>query len=150
MQAFDHSKELKYCTMKSKLMILFFITASTAGYTQSTNSQKFPLVIQFASHCCGVPSDSTVINYINCFKKSNKIGSISAYRVGPMGREGEYYLAFPLDELNEKKARKFINDISCVTIAKDDKGGINFEKDFTIDNSRFSKPVMTEANVVKF
>ena len=136
--------------MKKNLTILvLLLVASFALYAQD-GGRKFPLVVQFASFCCGVPSDTSIVNYVRRFKKNNKIKTISAYKVGPMGREGEYYLAFPLVELNKKQEKKFVAEIANVKVAEGDRGAIHYEKDFIIDNTGTSTTIMRKKDLIKF
>jgi hypothetical protein len=134
--------------MKMFLLSLSMLTAIAAS-SQNNAGRKFPMAVQFASHCCGVPSDSAVVNFVKCFKKKFKLESISAHKLGPAGREGEYYLAFPLEELNNKQRELFVKEIACVKIAPGDKGGINFEKDFTVNEPRFMKAINSKESIIK-
>lgn len=137
--------------MKVTLIILFFLlTASRVSYGQTSNGNTYPLVIQFSSFCCGVPKDSTVRAYVNRFKKSYKIKAIKAYKVGPMGREGEYNLAFPLTEMSKKQAKKFVEGIKSVKIAPGDQGAIHYQSDFVIENTSAARSVLSKDNLVKF
>lgn len=69
------------------------------------------MAIQFHSVCCGVPSEIPVVKMIKSFKKKNHIKSITAYHIGPLGKEGEYDLAFQLTELNKSQRVKLIGQL---------------------------------------
>lgn len=127
------------------MLIIFEVTDA-----QIITGRTFPLVVQFASFCCGVPSDTTIVNYVKRFKKNYKIKTISAYKLGPMGREGEYYLAFPLKELSKVQAKKFITEIKRVKIANGDKGAIHYESNYTVNDTGSSNTVIAENNLIKF
>jgi hypothetical protein len=136
--------------MKTALLIYFLQLGIFTTYCQQKEIETFPLVIRFASHCCGVPSDTSVVNFITCFRRSFKTESLAAKKIGPMGKEGEYYLAFSLDELSSKRAKKFVKEIECISIAPGDKGSIHYEKDFTVDYSTIISRGRTTVTTVKF
>lgn len=105
---------------------------------QQLNAQKpekttYPLIVSFQSECCGVPSDSAVKKFISSFKKQYKIKTIAASRIGPMGREGEYYLAFSLTELSRKQKNNFISGIKKIRKLPTDKGLWSFKEKEEID-----------------
>lgn len=136
--------------MKYKHLILsLLIFASASISAQSEGDRKFPLVVGFVSYCCGVPDNTPVINFAKSFRKKHKTKAISAYKIGPVGKEGEYYLAFPLKELNKSQAKIFIEEMEKVTVTPEDNGGIIYQKDFTIDNSHFSKSIAVKENILK-
>src|SRR6187397_215544 len=78
---------------------------------QKGSETIYPVVVEFHSFCCGVPDAGPLTSFIKSFKKQQKIKKISVDRIGPMGKEGEYYMAFPLKELNKKQISKFIEGI---------------------------------------
>ncbi len=65
----------------------------------SDNNCNYPFVVKFNSFGTGVSSDKPLLTYIAAFKKKYKIKKITYMRIGPMGREGEYHMAFPLNEM---------------------------------------------------
>ncbi len=121
------------------ILTALIISASTSLYAQTEEKTIYPVVISFNSQCCGVPSDSAVKLFIRSFKKQYKIKKISAYHIGPMGREGEYYLAFKLNELNKKKAGYFISKIKQIKKLKSDKGTFTINENFEIDPATISR-----------
>jgi hypothetical protein len=56
-----------------------------------------------------------------------------------MGREGEYYLAFKLNELNKKKAGYFISKIKQIKKLKSDRGTFTINENFEIDPATISR-----------
>jgi hypothetical protein len=58
-----------------------------------------------------------------------------------MGKEGEYYLAFPLKEMNRKQKFLFWNKISKVTEKMKDKGNASVELKMNIFKSELPKNV---------
>jgi hypothetical protein len=94
---------------------LFLLTASASG--RDTSTVKYAVLIRFSSECCGVPDNQPVYDYVRSFRKKYATKKIAAYRIGPLGREGEYDLAFTLKELSAKKRAAFIAGLKKV-IAK--------------------------------
>jgi hypothetical protein len=81
--------------MKNFFLSLFTIVLlNSATYAQK--SIFYPVVVSFNSMCCGVPDDAPVMKLISSFKKQHRIKRIAVDHIGPMGKEGEYYLAFRL------------------------------------------------------
>ena len=106
---------------------------------------KFRYVVQFNSQCCGVPDAAPIFKYIASFKKKNKIKKITYYFVSPMGREGEYYMAFTLIELDKKQVDFFIKQIDATTIKMKDKGSATTEQNREIDK----KSLSSRTNIIK-
>ena len=131
--------------MKSLLLIAAFMLSVVQPLTAQTQEKTtYPLVISFQSQCCGVPSDIAIRKFIASFKKKYKIKKITAYHIGPMGREGEYYLAFTLNELSKKKAGYFISKIKNVKPLRSDKGTFSFNEKFEIDPALISRRAVTK------
>ena len=99
---------------------------------QKPDSTIYPIVIKFQSKCCGVPDDAPLKSSILSFKKKYKIKKITALHIGPMGREGEYYLAFSLKELSSKKQVLFIKNLINITPKLKSRGYAAFEEDMKI------------------
>ncbi len=109
--------------------LILFIGISSCLKAQSNDSIKyFPLVVQFQSVCCGVPNDSPLKKAINYFKKINKLKEITATKVSPMGREGEYWISFSLKELNRKQKTSFIRKMKITTAKMKDRGYVTCEE----------------------
>lgn len=98
---------------------------------QKTGS-TYPLAVLFNSECCGVPDSKPLLNYIKSFKKKNKLKAITAYRIGPMGKEGEYHLAFPLKELDKRRTLLFTNGVKAVAATMKDKGNAQVEENYIV------------------
>jgi len=90
----------------TSLLLFFFVFA--------VNAQTYPVVIRFTSECCGVPGNKPVIDFVKSFKKEYRIKKITAYKIGPLGREGEYDLAFTLKEMSSRRAKIFIDRLEKV------------------------------------
>lgn len=91
---------------RTLIIILLFCFLSMQGSAQ-VMGKTYPVVIQFNSECCGVPADSVLRGYVTDFKRSNNLKKFSAIKIGPMGREGEYWLAFGLAGLQPAQKHKF-------------------------------------------
>ncbi len=115
------------------------IHACFFSMAQTEARKTFPLVVSFNSQCCGVPSDSSIRKFITMFKKRYKIRKISAYEFGPLGREGEYCLAFNLKELNKKQRVVFISKIKRIKIFPTDRGTFSFDENYEIDPASLPK-----------
>lgn len=119
----------------------------TPGKAQVKDSCTYPVVVKFASIGMGVPSDSLLRNYINSFRKKNKVKKITACRIGPMGKEGEYWLAFSLAELTKKQAADFKSELKPVTEKMTDRGQTYFEENVMITKADLSGRVSVKETV---
>jgi hypothetical protein len=72
--------------------------------------------------CCGVPGNEPLVNLIRSFKNQNKMKQIAVDSIGPMGREGEYYLAFRLKEFSAAQKIKFIEQLKKIVPAMKERG----------------------------
>lgn len=107
-------------------------------FAQTENSKTYKITVYFGSFAEGVPSETPLKNFLETFKKENKLTCICADRIGPLGREGEYKLAFALDGLNKKKTDKFIKQITEVAAGMKDRGQATVTLDDTITLSELS------------
>jgi hypothetical protein len=117
--------------MKQIIISLLFL-GLISGFTQPT-SVKYPVVIKFQSICCGVPDDAPLNEMIKKFKKQYKIKTLSTTRIGPMGKEGEYYLAFSLKGMTAKQKLNFKKKIRSLVPTMKDKGVATLEENITIN-----------------
>lgn len=122
-----------------KLLIGFIciICASTGIYAQQTETYR--VIVSFNSECCGVPSDTPLVKMIKGFKKQYKIKQVTADRIGPMGREGEYYLAFRLKELSRAQQAKFILQLKRTVLIMKDKGSAEVRENEAVDKAGLSR-----------
>jgi hypothetical protein len=95
----------------------------------------YPVVVSFNSMCCGVPDSKPVMDLIRSFKKQHKIKRISVDSIGPMGREGEYYLAFRLKEMSSSQRLKFIQQLKNVVPRMTDRGSAEIKERLIIDKA---------------
>ena len=128
--------------MKKWILLLVAVKFSLNVIAEN-DSTRYPLVVEFHSLCCGVPDDAPLLKYISGFKKKYKIKRITYDRIGPLGREGEYDIAFPLKELSKKQAAVFIKQVKLVTAALKDRGNANTEENISVEaGGRSSKTRM--------
>ncbi len=113
---------------------LLFALMSFGAQPPST----YKYVVKFNSECCGVPDAAPLFKSINSFKKKYKIKNLSYDLIAPMGKEGEYYMAFSLKELNTAQTALFIKNIEETTLKMKDKGSATTEQNMLIDPTSFS------------
>lgn len=127
------------------LTVLFFLMINV--FAQTETSKNYKVTIYFGSFAEGVPSETPLKNFLETFKKENKLTCICADRIGPLGREGEYKLAFTLDGMPKKIADKFIKQISEVAASMKDRGQATVALDDTIIFSELSSRTTVTAEV---
>ena len=110
---------------------------STVSFAQ--NSETYAAVVSFNSICCGVPSNEPVMKLIKSFKKQYKIKQVAVDNIGPMGKEGEYYLAFRLKEFSRSQKIKFIQQLKTAAATMKDKGSAEVRENETVDKAGFSR-----------
>ena len=120
---------------------IFTLTSFAQQKKKKEKSLYYPVVVQFHSVCCGVPSEKPLTQYITAFKKANKIQKINANKISPMGKEGEYYLAFPLKEMDRKQKFLFKNNLKTITDKMKDKGNASVEENMNIFKSELPSNV---------
>ena len=120
---------------------LFSFNVSAQQKKKKEKSLFYPAVVQFHSVCCGVPSDKPLQQFISKFKKENHIKKINADKIAPMGKEGEYYLAFPLKEMNRKQKFLFRNNLKNIIVKMNDKGNASVEENMNIFKSELPRNV---------
>jgi hypothetical protein len=115
--------------------ISFMLLATIANAQQA---DTYPVIVSFNSMCCGVPSDTPLMNMIKSFKKQYKIKQVTADKIGPMGREGEYYLAFRLKEFSKAQKIKFIQQLKKAAATMKDKGSAEVRENETVNKADLS------------
>lgn len=121
-----------------QLIILSAILLSGIVANADTHTVTYRYVIKFNSECCGVPDATPLMKAIQVFKKKNKIKKITYFLISPMGKEGEYHMAFPLSELNKKQTALFIKQIDAVVETLKDKGSAITEQNMVVDKQDLS------------
>lgn len=92
------------------------------GFAQTEKAQIYKVVVSFGSFAEGVPSAQPLLDFIQQFKKEQKLTCICADHIGPLGREGEYKLAFALTDWSKKKIEKFIKGVTQVATRMNERG----------------------------
>ena len=123
--------------MKKIISISIALWLTFSLHTQAQQT-VYRYVVKFNSECCGVPSDTPLIKTLAKFKKKNKVKKLTYYKIAPTGKEGEYYMAFPLIELTKKKALLFIKEIDATVLKMKDRGSATTEVNMLIDKQALS------------
>jgi hypothetical protein len=121
-----------------KIFFAICLTALLSNAAIAQNSTTYPVVVSFGSMCCGVPSDEPVIKLIKSFKKQYKIKQITVDNIGPMGREGEYYLAFRLKEFSKAQKIKFIEQLKKTAATMKEQGYAEIKENETVSKADLS------------
>jgi hypothetical protein len=128
--------------MKTLILLSTVFLFGCSGQSQKlAGNNSYPIVIAFHSICCGVPSDEPIKEYVLGFKKEHKIDSIKYVRIAPLGKEGEFRLAFPLAELNMNQRKIFIEGMMKIEKRKDDPGTLEFLTDVQVNKAEFPERV---------
>lgn len=123
--------------------LLIISAVLLSGIISNAESQPvtYRYVIQFNSQCCGVPDAAPLMKAIQVFKKKNRLKKITYYLISPMGREGEYHMAFPLTELTKKQAALFIKQMDLLAETLKDKGSATTEQNVVVDKQNLSSRI---------
>jgi hypothetical protein len=124
------------------LTLLFFITMNSIAQIN-----KYRVVVKFGSMCCGVPSNKPLLDYIAAFKKKNKIKKITYDSIGPMGKEGEYDMAFTLKELKKVQVETFVKEITTLATTMKDQGYTNVEEQVEVDKGSLGRATIQKKNL---
>jgi len=119
--------------MLKKISLLIITSLLFIGaFAQTDAARNYKMVVSFHSFASGVPSSKPLTDYIAKFKKANKIKSISADRIGPYGREGEYKLGFSLKELTKKQRTLFISRVKKVVKTMNENGSADLQENVSL------------------
>ena len=120
--------------------IILTIAVFSCAFFFAQKSENY-IEISYNSICCGPPSSTPVMNYINSFKGKN---TLEVYRQSRLGREGEYKLFIGIDALSKSKKAKFIKGLEA-TINSQNKsrnessdGIVNFESQKIVKKEKLS------------
>lgn len=76
-----------------------------------SQTQKINFIcIKFTSICCGPPPSTEMDNFIQIFKKDNKINCIDGFKYC-CDQEGEFAYYLNISSFNEKKKKEIIDGI---------------------------------------
>lgn len=90
--------------------IILTIAVFSYAFFFAQKSENY-IEISYNSICCGPPSSSSVMNYIESFQ--GKKNTLEVYRQSRLGREGEYKLFIGIDALSKNKKSKFIKGLEA-------------------------------------
>jgi hypothetical protein len=124
------------------LSLLSFVTMSSIAQIN-----KYRVVVKFGSMCCGVPSNKPLLDYVAAFKKKNKIKKIVCDSIGPMGKEGEYDMAFTLKELKKKQVETFVKEVTTLASTMKEQGYANVEENIDIDKASLGRATIQKKNL---
>jgi hypothetical protein len=127
-----------------KLITLSLLLLSLNTFAQKTT---YRVVVKFGSMCCGVPSNKPLLDYVAAFKKKNKIKKIVCDSIGPMGREGEYDMAFTLKELKKTQVPIFVKEITTLATTMKEQGYANVEESVEIDKVSLGRATIQKKNL---
>ncbi|MFL9833197.1 hypothetical protein [Chryseobacterium terrae] len=91
-----------------KLILTLTVFSSAIFFAQKSENY---VEISYNSICCGTPSSTPVMSYINGFQCKKK--TLEVYRQSRLGREGEYKLFVGIDDLSKRKKAKFIKGLEA-------------------------------------
>jgi hypothetical protein len=135
--------------MLKKISLLIITSLLFIGaFAQTDAARNYKMVVSFHSFASGVPSSKPLTDYITKFKKANRIKSISADRIGPYGREGEYKLGFSLKELTKKQRTLFISRVKKVVKTMNENGSADLQENVSL--SAGDMPVRATIEAKKF
>lgn len=126
-------------SISSRLLLLSLVSLIYTSSIGRQDTSRHALILDFYSIGTGAPGDQLLKNFITAYRKKNKIKTLSATRVGGLGREGEYAIIFPLKELSAQQKKLFINALSKALPTlkgKEELGGINLNQNQPFDMSR--------------
>jgi hypothetical protein len=126
-----------------KLISLSFLLLSLNSFAQKTT---YRVVVKFGSMCCGVPSNKPLLDYVTAFKKKNKIKKIACDSIGPMGKEGEYDMAFTLKELKKKQIEIFVKEVTALARTMKEQGYTTVEENVEIDKTSLGRATIQKKN----
>lgn len=121
-----------------KFTFLILALIFSANIFAQTDSTRYKAVVQFGSRGDGVASNDAILSYVKTFKKTYKVKAIKYDRIGPMGREGEYWMAFSLRELTAKQRAVFIKKLKSVTAAMKGRGYAGVEENVAVASAEFA------------
>jgi hypothetical protein len=127
-----------------KVILLSFLLLSLNSFAQKTT---YRVVVKFGSMCCGVPSNKPLLDYVAAFKKKNKIKKMACDSIGPMGKEGEYDMAFTLRELKKKQVDIFVKEVTALATTMREQGYTNVEENIEVDKASLGRATIQKKNL---
>ena len=121
-----------------KVLFSIFLTTALFAVVLAQSTETYPVIVSFNSMCCGVPSNEPVMKLVKTFKKQNKIKQVAVDSIGPLGREGEYYLAFRLKEFSKAQKIKFIQQLKNTATGMKERGFADIKENETVNKADLS------------
>lgn len=119
-----------------KIAVIIGLFSFTFFFSQKNENY---LQIGYHSMCCGTPSADPVMNYVNQFKKKNKVKNFEFYRQSGLGREGEFNLYVGTDGFSKTQKSKFISGLRAVVDSQNRTRKPNSDGTVTFDETGMMK-----------
>ncbi len=110
--------------MKKLSILLAILFTASASFAQDNEGTDYPVTISFHSIGTGIPSDQPLRAFVKKFKKENNMTEIEVIHIGPLGREGEYKLAFPLNNFTPIQKRHFTSGVGRAAGKMTERGSV--------------------------
>jgi hypothetical protein len=125
------------------IIVILFTTGcmSTMPYLK----KPFPLVMQFNSYCCGVPDEQPIRDAIHELLIREKKSKLIAWKLAPMGKEGEYWICFQSDRTYRSLQHKLIDAIEAVTMQRQERGGITLDSNIILQRTSIPQQAKWES-----
>lgn len=131
--------------MKSFYLFCLLLTLSISTFAKSKDTTlHYRILIEFKSFCCGTPSDSLLVRYIKKTKKNCNFKKIYAYKIYPLGKEGEYSLGFTLKGMTLQQRKNFIAGAKKIVPKMKDKGSVILLENQTLKSSQLPPNINIE------
>jgi hypothetical protein len=130
--------------MKKIIPLAIAVFLTTSLFAQKTT---YRVVVKFGSMCCGVPSNKPLLDYIVAFKKKNKIKKIVCDSIGPIGKEGEFDMAFSLKELKKPQVVLFVKEVTALATTMKEQGYANVEENVDVDKSALGRATISKKSL---
>ena len=124
------------------LILTLSIFCCTFVFAQK--SQNY-IEISYSSICCGTPSTSPIITYINEFQKKNKIKNVEILQQQGLGREGEFNLYISTDQFSKIQKTNFLKGLQSAISSQNHRrnqnsdGIVNFDRSKTVTKADLTK-----------
>ncbi len=120
-----------------RALILISILILSVGCmpTMPYLKKPIPFVVQFNSFCCGVPDQKPIRDAIHQVLINEGKSGILAWKLSPMGKEGEYWICFQTDRTFRSLKHKLIDAIDTVAKQPQERGGITLDSNFILNQS---------------
>lgn len=124
-----------------KIVLIIGLFTSAVFFAQKSENY---LQVGYHSICCGTPSDKPVMNFINQFKKKNKIKNFEVYKQNGLGREGEFNIYIGTDTFSRTQNTKFVEGLKAAINTQNQMkkpnrdGNVSFDETTTVKKADLS------------